>query len=312
MKKSILAACVAALSFAGCNEEKVQAVRPIETPVISTAKKIAVTTPVAPSDAGNFVAGPADAAGQQMIGLGLPHEQPGVDHLARAKSLREAGDLGGALTEARRAIYSNPTDSEALGFAAHTASVMGLHATAADAWAAISELQPDDAAPRIQEARTRLRAKDPVGATVAARDAIERDPGAPEAHQVLGRAALSRGEIQEAITAFERAVELSPVHGHALNNLGFSYLRANENEKAVDVLSKAAQLLPNLAYVQNNLGIALERTGRTEEAKNAYLAATTLSPKYVKARVNMNRVAKVAVPDEPTESNETEPSPNDE
>lgn len=309
MKKSIVAACVAALSFGGCAREQSRSTR-AEEPKAAVARAARGPLPVNPLDAGSELGRQAAAAPTPEQGLGLAHEQPKVDHLARARSLRETGDLGGALTEARRAIYTDPEDSEAITFAARTASLIGQHALAADAWAALCELRSDDAAPRIQEARTRLRALDLVGATVAARDAIERDPGAPEAYQVLGRAALARGEVQQAIDAFSKVVELAPEHGHGLNNLGFAYLRANQNEEAVEVLARAAGLLPNVAYVHNNLGIALERVGRTEEAKHAYLAATALSPKYVKARVNMNRVAKVAVPPEPAESKELEASPS--
>jgi Flp pilus assembly protein TadD len=49
-----------------------------------------------------------------------------------------------------------------------------------------------------------------------------------------------------------------------------------------------------VAYVHNNLGVAYERLGRTEEAQAAYATATQLSPRYVKARVNSNRMGKVA------------------
>jgi Flp pilus assembly protein TadD len=299
MKKTILAACIAA-SLWGCDAPTQTAPAVIEKPV--GTKKLAVAPGV--SDAGSFVAAKPHelAPPQKQDGLGVAHEQPEVDHLMRAHALRETGDLSGALTEARRAVYSSPTDEEALRFIARVAPITGQHTLAADAWAAISEVRPDDATPRIQEARSRLRAKDAVGATVAAMDAIARDPGVPEAHHVHGRAALSRGELQEAIDAFEKAVALDGDHGHALNNLGFAYLRANENAAAVQVLARAAALLPNVAYVQNNLGIALERVGRTEEARAAYSAATSLSPKYIKARVNMNRVAKVAIPVEATDT----------
>ncbi len=91
------------------------------------------------------------------------------------------------------------------------------------------------------------------------------------------------------------AVEIAPGHGYALNNLGLTYLRASENEKAVAVLERASELLPQVAYVQNNFGVALERTGRRDEAKTAYQHAMDLSPKYVKARLNAARVAKVQI-----------------
>jgi Flp pilus assembly protein TadD len=298
MKKSILAACVAA-SLWGCEAQKVSAPVAIETPEQTPT----VSSRLAPAvgDAGSFVT-KAPAAVPMDQGLGLAHDLPQVDHLARARSLRETGDLPGAMTEARRAVFTDPTDEEALRLVAQLGGLTGQHRLAADAWAAISEANAHDAAPRIQEARSRLRGKDAAGATVAALDAIDRDPGSPEAHQVHGRARLSRGELQEAIDAFEKVVALDGDHGHALNNLGFSYLRANENEAAVQVLARAAALLPHVAYVHNNLGIALERVGRTEEARTAYLSATTLSPRYIKARVNMNRVARIQVPLEPSDA----------
>jgi tetratricopeptide (TPR) repeat protein len=81
-----------------------------------------------------------------------------------------------------------------------------------------------------------------------------------------------------------------------MNNLGFAYLRANENAKAVEVLTPASEKLTTVAYVHNNLGVALERMGRKDEAKAAYLHAMDLSPKYVKARVNADRVARSEVP----------------
>jgi Flp pilus assembly protein TadD len=60
------------------------------------------------------------------------------------------------------------------------------------------------------------------------------------------------------------------------------------------VLARAAALLPHVAYVHNNLGVAYERLGRTEEARAAYATAMRLSPRYVQARVNADRMSKVA------------------
>ena len=124
--------------------------------------------------------------------------------------------------------------------------------------------------------------------------ALLRDPEDPEVYQVLGRAHLGAHELTSAILRFQQAVHLDPEHGHALNNLGFAYLRANDNARAVEVLTQAASLLPHVAYVQNNLGVACERLGRLEEARAAYAAATRLSPRYVQARVNAERVGRVA------------------
>jgi Flp pilus assembly protein TadD len=93
---------------------------------------------------------------------------------------------------------------------------------------------------------------------------------------------------------FEQVIDLAPNHGYAWNNLGFACLLANENEAAVDALTHAAELLPGVAYVHNNLGIALERTGRLDQAMRAFIAATELSPKYVKAKLNLQRLEQLA------------------
>ena len=71
------------------------------------------------------------------------------------------------------------------------------------------------------------------------------------------------------------------------------------------VLETASVLLPYVAYVQNNYGVALERTGRHDEAKAAYQHAMDLSPKYVKARINVARMAKAAAPESHVEPDDT-------
>ena len=248
---------------------------------------------VAPFDAGRKaeIEEPADI-------LSLKHDQPTVDHLGRAKQLSNEGDRAGALTEAKRAIFTTPNDEETLGFIAVLTQKMGKHELSAEAYGRIAQLRTDDAVPLVQQARALVKGKAFDRAAMVGKDAIKRDSGNPEAFQVAGLGYLGNGELQNAIFMFSKVIELKPDHGWALNNLGLAYLRANENEKAVEVLTKSAELLPNTAYVHNNLGVALERVGRKDEAKQAYLTSTTLSPKYVKARINAQRVAKVGTVEE--------------
>lgn len=227
--------------------------------------------------------------------LVLNHTTPQVDHLRRARQLVEEGDVAGALSEARRALFSNPEDVETLTWVAKLARRDGKPEFAAEAWNRVAHLQPDDATPLIQQARVFIGAKNFESAVMSGMQATERDSGNAEAYQVTGIAQLALGHLAEAISLFEAAVENNPSHGWALNNLGFACLRANENEKAVEALERAAELLPHVAAVHNNLGIALERTGRRDEAKVAYQQAMDLSPKYVKARLNAARVAQVHV-----------------
>jgi Flp pilus assembly protein TadD len=231
--------------------------------------------------------------------LALPHEHLSrVNHLTRARVLHELGDLSGALTECRRALHDDPEDEEALRTLARLGRLTGRAELAALAFERLGHLRPEDASPLVQQARLLVSLGRHAAAARAGEEAITRDAEDAEAYHVLGRAHLASGNLSEAILRFQQAVHLAPEHGHALNNLGLARLRANDNARAAEVLARAAALLPHVAYVHNNLGVACERLGRTEEAHLAYATATRLSPRYVQARVNterMNRVASLGV-----------------
>ncbi|MEW6432690.1 MAG: tetratricopeptide repeat protein [Myxococcota bacterium] len=298
--KKLIGACCAALALAACDEPRTS---PTRTPAVvamkvETPKPVTIDVPTPAVEVAKVDAGFVDP-------LVIAHDTPNVDHLARAKALASEGDVKGALTESRRALFSAPADPETLTVTAKLARRAGQTELAAEAWGRLAALQPDDATPLIQQARAQLAMKDHAGAVIAGREAIARDEGNPEAWQVTGLGQLGLGELSGAIASFKKVIDLDPNHGWALNNLGFAYLRANENDKAVEVLERAAELLPNVAFVHNNLGVALERTGRGEEAKTAYQRAMDLSPKYVKARINADRVAKAGVPQEAVEEPDT-------
>ncbi|MBJ6761875.1 tetratricopeptide repeat protein [Myxococcaceae bacterium JPH2] len=233
-------------------------------------------------------------------GLGLAHSHGRkVDHLGRSRVLSELGDLSGALTECRRALHDEPLDSDALAELARLARLAGQTELALQAYTRLGRLEASSTGPLLQQARLLLSLGRAADAVHAGEEALLRDPEEPEVYQVLGLAHLSAGELALAILRFQQAVHLDPEHGYALNNLGFAYLRAGENQKAMEVLAQAAALLPHVAYVHNNLGVACERLGRTEEARAAYATATRLSPRYVQARVNAERMKRLAHADPP-------------
>ncbi|GMT99951.1 hypothetical protein KH5H1_40710 [Corallococcus caeni] len=241
--------------------------------------------------------------------LALPHTHARrVDHVARAQGLRDLGDLSGAVTELRRALHDDPGATDALAQLGRTARLAGDTKLAIAAYARLGQVEASDAGALVQQARLLVSEGRFAEGVHVGEEALLRDPEDPEVYQVLGRAHLGANELASAILRFQQAVHLDPEHGHALNNLGFAYLRANDNARAVEVLTQAAALLPHVAYVQNNLGVACERLGRLEEARAAYSAATRLSPRYVQARVNAERVGRVARAD-PTGQVLPEPLP---
>lgn len=292
MKRTLLTACVAALSLTACQKEapprSVARVAPVKVAAPKPVPPITRTVAAVVPDAGS----PVEAPPVDLLAVAHPTDH--VDHLTRAQQLRVDGDLPGALAEARRAVADDGNDEDALMLIGKLGRMTGADALAAEAYARVAALEPLDASPLVQEARVLIHAHAFRDAVEVAQAAVARDDAEPEAYQALGRAYLSQGMLQPAIDSFEKVIALQPEHGYALNNLGLAYLRANRNSDAVEVLKQASMLLPDIAYVQNNLGIALERTGDTDDAQAAYARAMSLSPKYLKARLNSGRLQRVA------------------
>lgn len=301
MSKRVVGVLVSFLiTGAGCTQSPVEPPRQQSSPITKVVPVVEVKNPVvvpaAPTvvaenvvvDAGSSKVDPVDM-------LSLSHDTPNIDHLERAKQLRSEGNSKGALLEARRALFTNGIDEEALTLISKIARDTKQYSMAAEAWSRIARIRPDDATPCIQASRNMYQSADFTGAIDAAREALIRDSESAEAHHLIGLSQLSMKDLKRSIESFERAIEINPNHAWALNNVGLAYLRANENEKAVNVLEKAATLLPTVAFVQNNYGVALERTGNFDEARSAFQHAMDLSPKYVKARLNAQRVAKMSI-----------------
>jgi tetratricopeptide (TPR) repeat protein len=283
MSNRLLAVPLAAALVAGCQKS------PPPSPPVAEVKVAAPPAHLASPPA--IVQAPKPT-GAPVDTLALPRSGPaGVDHLARAETLRDDGDTAGALVEARRALADDGEDADALALIAHLARASGQVTIAAEAYERLGRVDPEDAVPLVQAARMRIAAGNAEAAEALARSAVGRDNGNVEAWQALGRAQLSSGNLAGAIHSLEQARTLEPSHGWVLNNLGFAYLRASRNPEALEVLERAAELLPEAAVVQNNLGVARERTGDLDGARESYARSALLAPKYVKARVNGERTA---------------------
>ncbi|EPX62576.1 hypothetical protein D187_008764 [Cystobacter fuscus DSM 2262] len=305
MRSTTLFACLVTLCLAGCEARSLRGPQGL-SPVPRAASR-AASAEAAPCP--SFKAEPEDTSAQASAvtaealapaepadALSLPHEEhlAPVDHLGRARVLRQEGDLAGALTEARRAVHDAGEDLDAretaLDHLIPLARLTGQKQLAADAYEELAHLFPDGPGPLVQKARILLELGQTQSARQAAEAALLLDPEYPEVYQVLGRAHLADGQLALAIIRFQQAVHLDPYHGYALNNLGFARLLAGQNEAAVEALAQAAYLLPYEGFVHNNLGLAYERLGRYEEAAMAFDTALRLSPKNRRARLNHARL----------------------
>lgn len=139
-----------------------------------------------------------------------------------------------------------------------------------------------------------------VRARVLAEQALEMDPGSPEAHAALALAAMYHFEFANAEREFERAIEINPRYspGHQLfawflttqgryeesyteyqrairldpmasvlhAMLGFAFLYARRYDRAIEQLVKTIELDPKSGPGYGALGFAYRMTGLQEQA----------------------------------------------
>src|SRR6185437_6778554 len=110
------------------------------------------------------------------------------------------------------------------------------------AFAAQYGFPPDSPQAYLLAARLFLRRELKEQATAQAQKALELDPKLPLAHQLLGEAALARGDVQTAIQELEAERAINPLDGELYDRLGDAYLRAGQYEQAQQALNRAVLL----------------------------------------------------------------------
>jgi predicted Zn-dependent protease len=81
-------------------------------------------------------------------------------------------------------------------------------------------------------------------AAVQANKALELNPGLPLAHELLGEAALARGDLADAIRELEAERKINPLNGNVYDRMGDAYLRSGQYAEAQTALNRAVLLEP--------------------------------------------------------------------
>lgn len=116
---------------------------------------------------------------------------------------------------------------------------------------------------------------------------LERYPEEPQLLQVMGLAALRRGEREAALAHVRKAVALAPDDAEALTLLGWLDMEvAGDVETAIESYRKVAALKPDVPEAHNNLGVALKRKGDLEQAVASFSRALELKPDFAQAAGN--------------------------
>jgi tetratricopeptide (TPR) repeat protein len=104
---------------------------------------------------------------------------------------------------------------------------------------------PDSAEAYLLAGRLFLRREMRDQATVQASKALELNPSIPLAHELLGEAALARGDLPAAIHELEAERKINPLYGETYDRLGDAYLRSGQYPEAQQALNRAVLLEPS-------------------------------------------------------------------
>jgi tetratricopeptide (TPR) repeat protein len=170
--------------------------------------------------------------------------RPNSDEILRhlAYSLLDSGEEGAALDTARRALALRPGFGENHNTLGWVLFSMGRFGEAAAAYRRQTELQPDNA----------------------------------WAFQMLGTSLMMQGNFDGAVAPYREAIRLAP-DARAWANLAFVYYARGQLPDAVRAYEEAVRLEPSSGSIRRSLGDARAKAGDAAGAKADWRAAIALS-----------------------------------
>ena len=120
-----------------------------------------------------------------------------------------------------------------------------------------------------------------------ARAAIAVGDAPAEMYRLVGRDALTRGDLRFAVAAYEQAIAAAPRSPAPYVSLGIGLARAGDLKSAESVFDRGRQQVPDSPELVYNSGLARALQGRSEEAITLFEQALALDPEYLEARENL-------------------------
>jgi len=118
-------------------------------------------------------------------------------------------------------------------------------------------------------------------------DTLVRNPKSWAVYNNLGKVLLQKGQVDEAITQFQKALEINPINVEVHNNLGSALLQKGQVDEAIAQYQKALEINPNDSEAHNNLGSAFFQKGQVDEAMVQYQKALGINPTLAEAHNNL-------------------------
>ena len=122
--------------------------------------------------------------------------------------------------------------------------------------------------------------------------AIEIDPNYVDAYNNRGNVYCQQGNFTQAISDFNKAIEINPNFGEAYNNRGNVYYQQGNFTQAISDLSRAIGINPNFGETYNKRGNAYYQQGNFTQAISDLSRAIGINPNFKEAYNNRGNAHK--------------------
>jgi len=139
----------------------------------------------------------------------------------------------------------------ALIFCAHTQATYWRNSETL--WTHTLDCTSDNAVAQVSLGNALLQNGNVDGAITHFQKVLQIKPDYAEAHYNLGNALVKKGSVDEAITQYQKALQIKPDFAEAHYNLGNALVRKGSVDKAIVHYQQALQINPDSLYVLNNL-----------------------------------------------------------
>ena len=112
----------------------------------------------------------------------------------------------------------------------------------------------------------------------AAREAARRNPQDPGKIAAVGDQYLHQGDINRALTEYEKAYAMKPRDSSIRFNLGVLYKEKKEYQKSISLLSEVLRENPHHYLALVNIGMAYMEKGNHQKAIQAFEKAVAINP----------------------------------
>ena len=154
---------------------------------------------------------------------------------------------------------------------------------------------PPDPSGIYKQAMTELQNGNLDQAVSGFNKVLEKHPGNADAYKNRGLAYERKGQDDLAFSDYNKAIQLNPRFAEAYNNRGNVYLKRKQMDLAFSDYNKAIECNPRLSVIYLNRGSAYAEKGQYDTAIADYNKARELNPKDARAYLKRGLAFKVRV-----------------